>query len=127
MTETPLKIFRADRVHVMNQDSIVNIVTFDTQITTIVSRDDYVADVTPLPRRVELLIHPPFEPEGRISHSSAERQVLEALLDGFTPSELSVGPNHSYLDPPRLDSYAWHPTLCCIALRFDPQTQDSPS
>jgi hypothetical protein len=64
----------------MNRDPLMNIVTFDAKVTSVVSYDDMIANVTPLSRDVELLVDVTIETEGRLADCAAESQVLEAIL-----------------------------------------------
>jgi len=44
--------------------AIVNFMTVDAKITSLVTRDDVIANVSPFRRRVEALVQVAIEPEG---------------------------------------------------------------
>lgn len=71
------------RIHVMNDDTVVNLIPINTQVTTIVTGDDVVTNLSPLSRRVELLVDPTIETESRFTNLSSERQILESLFERF--------------------------------------------
>lgn len=103
---TAIDVGKRDRVHVMNIRAIMNLVSLNTQITTIVSNEDVPTDMTPLGGSVEHLIHPPVEPERGVAYSPEEREISEPIYKRVNPSELRVGPNLHRL--PRL-TLALHP------------------
>lgn len=55
------------RVHVVNQQTMVNIVTRDPEVTALIARNDFAASELPLSRPVERLIHPPVKTKGLLS------------------------------------------------------------
>jgi hypothetical protein len=60
------------RIQMVNRDSLMNIVTLNTEVATVVSNDDMIADVTPLLGHVELLVDVTIEPEGRLSNRTTK-------------------------------------------------------
>jgi hypothetical protein len=68
-----LKISEHHWIHVMNDNIRMNLVTLNSQITTIVSYNDVFPKLTPLCRRVELLIDPTIEPERCRTDLASER------------------------------------------------------
>lgn len=94
-------LVRLHRVHVMNVNSIMNLVSFDTKITTQVSSYDVLANVLPLGGSVKHLIDVTIETESRFTYTTAKSQVLESILEGFVLDELGIGSNlHSRLRSP---------------------------
>jgi hypothetical protein len=69
------------RIHVMNDNSVKDLMPFDAEIATFVSSDDTKPKLTPLIRRIELLIHPSIESEGCISDCAMQSEVFETLLE----------------------------------------------
>jgi hypothetical protein len=61
------KILHSKRIHVMNQQSSMNLVTFDAQIATHVTKDHFLARTTPCARLVKLLIQISVETERLLS------------------------------------------------------------
>lgn len=76
------------RVHVVDVEATMNVESFDAQITTLISDDDVAANVSPLGRGVELLVHPSVEPEGGLTDLAVKCEVLEAVLEGGDAAEL---------------------------------------
>lgn len=72
-----------DWVHVMDDDSTVDLIALDAQITAIVSDNNLVSSLSPLSRAVKALIDPSIEPKGGCSYNTTEREVLKALFVCF--------------------------------------------
>src|SRR4051794_35666865 len=77
----------------MHQQAMIDLATWDTQITTLVTRDDFFTSQPPLTRSIELLIHPSIKPECLLAHIALKLEVLEAFLKRLNTSELRVAPN----------------------------------
>jgi hypothetical protein len=60
-------------IHVMDIKSIVNFVTINTEITTIVSDNDVLTNLLPFARSVKHLVDVSIEPEGCIADSTSKR------------------------------------------------------
>ena len=84
------KVQLSHRVHVMNQETMINIIARHTKITTMIANDGFIACELPLPGSVELLIHPPIETEGLLSYVPLKVEILEALLEGDEAPELRI-------------------------------------
>lgn len=56
----------------MNKNTIMNLVTIDAKVATVVSDNNVVAGVLPFGRRVEPLIEDSIKPESRSADSSTE-------------------------------------------------------
>lgn len=118
------------RVHVMDVDGVMNVVTFDTHVTSVVPDDDVVSNVPPLSRRVEALVHPAVEPKGCFTDLSTKSEVLEAFLKALDPFEFGVRPIlHGAVrrDKPRpihrSDTTAWLRLPVLSALPCEPETR----
>ena len=70
-------------VHVVNNDLSVNIVSFDAEITAIISDYYLVSNSFPFPRTgVKHLIEYPVESEGLLTDGAMELQIIESLFKG---------------------------------------------
>lgn len=78
-----LDILKRYWIHVVNEDSPVNLITFDTEIAAIVSENYFVSNVLPLLGSVEYLIKISIEPKGILSNRSTQSQISVALLEGI--------------------------------------------
>ncbi len=65
--ELSLEVLGPNRIHVMNEDLAVDVVTRDPEVACVVSEDYLLPCLTPLGRMIEGLIQMPFETEGLIS------------------------------------------------------------
>ena len=64
----------------MDVDPIVDIVSIDSEITSIVSDYDVASDTPPFPRRVELLVEVTVKPKGYPTHFTAKSEILKPLF-----------------------------------------------
>jgi hypothetical protein len=78
------------RIHVMNDELCVNIVTIHTEIACLISKNCFLAKLSPFARRVEPLIDPSVETERLTTDLAFQREVLESFLEGFEPNELGI-------------------------------------
>lgn len=76
------------RVHVVDVHGVMDLVTFDSHVASVVSDDDVVAKIPPFPRGVETLVHPTVKPKGRLSDLTSKGEVAETLFESFDPPEL---------------------------------------
>jgi hypothetical protein len=67
------------RIHVMDDDLVVNVEAFDPEVASIVPNDYVVANVLPLSRPVEPLIDPTIKPERRFPDLPMQSQVPEPV------------------------------------------------
>ena len=88
------KVNRAHRIHVVDVWISMNLIALDSQIASVVTYDDVMTQIPPLPRRIELLIHPSVEAEGRITNSTVQFQVSIPVFNRFQALKLSVASNH---------------------------------
>jgi len=63
-------VIESDRVHVMHEDGTVNMVTFDSEVASVVSDDHLVSYGSPFSAGVELLIEMPVIAEGYFAYDS---------------------------------------------------------
>ena len=75
-----------DRVHVVHDNSIMNLMSFDSEITTFISRYDVVTKATPFTGCIELLIDPTITAEGRTAYFSTNGKVVEPFFERFQKS-----------------------------------------
>lgn len=77
-------------VHVMDQDSAVDLIAFHTEVTTVVSDDYFVTKVFPFPRLVESLVEIAIEAESTDSDLARQREIAKALDESFDSAEFTV-------------------------------------
>jgi hypothetical protein len=75
------KIIGSDRIHVMDHQLSMNVVTWDSEITGSVSKDNQVANMPPLAGTIELLIDPSIETEGGSTNLSPQRKIVEPIFE----------------------------------------------
>lgn len=78
----------------MDIDPVVDLVTFDSQVTAFVPNDDPVSGLAPLSRGVEALIDPSVETEGLLTYTSSKSQVAKTFQECGELSKLRVTPTH---------------------------------
>jgi hypothetical protein len=86
-------------IHVVNQETAMNIIARHTKITTIIANNDFIASKLPLPRSVELLIHPPIEAKGLLSYKPLQVEILKPFLKRGEQSKLGISPSLHQLPP----------------------------
>lgn len=69
------------RIHVMNDQTNMNLVTDHSKIARIVSDNDVSTKLTPLSRLIELLIDPSVEAEGLMTDFALQSKVFESLVE----------------------------------------------
>src|SRR6202000_150298 len=85
-----LDVLLSDRIHVMNNQTRVNFVAIDTQITAVVSDDGFLAQRSPFPRHVEPLIDPAIESERLAADFASNGEVLKPFLKGFQLNQFGI-------------------------------------
>lgn len=70
-----------DRVHVMHDEIVKDLVTFDAEVPAVVSGDYLVSRSSPVSRMIEGLVQPALEPERVNADAGFDREVIEALLE----------------------------------------------
>lgn len=67
----------------MNNQTGVNVVSLNTEITSFISENDFVTKRTPFSRCVKPLINPSIESERLASDLSSQREVFESVFERF--------------------------------------------
>lgn len=73
-------LVRSDRIHVVNNDTAVDFITFKTQIAAIITRNDLISDPFPLHGLVKTLIQITIESKSLITNSATDSQVIVPIL-----------------------------------------------
>lgn len=89
-------LIRSNRVHVVNEDTTIDFVSFKTKITAIVARNDLVSDSFPLSGLVKTLIQITIEPERLISNATPDSQVIVPIFDGVKKNKGVIALYHFY-------------------------------
>lgn len=69
------------RIDVMHDNAVVNLVSFDTEVATEVSCDGLGPSFSPNIALVETLVHPAMSAERLSEKCTVERQILETFLE----------------------------------------------
>lgn len=86
-----LYVLQTYRIHVMNYDLAVNIVSFDAEITAVVSDYYLISDSFPFRRtRVEHLVEYPVESESLFTNRAVKLEVLEPFFKGQKMRQFSI-------------------------------------
>jgi hypothetical protein len=88
-----LEISLRNRIHVMHDQTRVNLSSGDTQITTLISNDGVSAKMTPLSRCIELLVDPTIVSERLAADLPLDSQVLVSILEGVVLNKFGVRSN----------------------------------
>lgn len=89
-------LVRSNRVHVVDENTTVDFVSFKTQIAAIVARNDPISDSFPLGGLVKTLIQITIEPESLIPHAATDSQVIVPILDGVKKNKGVIALYHFY-------------------------------
>lgn len=89
-------LIRSNRVHVVDEDTAIDFISFKTKIATIVARNDRISDSFPLNRLVKTLIQITIEPESLISNTTTESQVIVPIFDGVKENKGVIALYHFY-------------------------------
>jgi hypothetical protein len=79
-----------DWIHVMYQESVVDLIPFYTQIAAVITHDDVISKLFPLSRSVETLIQPTIEAECGHSDLSTNGKIAKALDEAVYPAKFAV-------------------------------------
>ena len=85
-----------NRIHVVNEDTTVDFVSFKTKITTIVARNDLISDSFPLSGLVKTLVQITIEPERLISNAATDSQIIVPIFDGVKKNKGVIALYHFY-------------------------------
>ncbi len=97
-----LDIPLCDRIHVMNDESRVDLMTLDAEITTFISYDDISTKSAPSLGRIKPLVNPAVESERVATDLTPDREVLKPLLERFQFDQFGISSNlgtHRTLGP----------------------------
>lgn len=89
-------LIRSNRVHVVNEDTTIDFVSFKTKIAAIVARNDLISDSFPLSGLVKTLIQITIEPECLISNAAPDSQVIVPIFDGVKKNKGVIALYHFY-------------------------------
>lgn len=81
------------RIHVMDVNPVVDIVTLHAKVASIVSNNDVASDIPPFPRRVKTLVEITIEPEGYIADLPSKRKVFKSFFQRIQSTEFGISPN----------------------------------
>lgn len=93
------------RVHVMDDDLVIDLIAFDAEVHTEISGDHIVTSLLPLSRSVESLVQITIEPESGLPDFTAEPEVGIPLFKGVKPSEFGICPSLQSTHPRDLDRH----------------------
>lgn len=89
-------LIRSNRVHVVNEDTTIDFVSFKTKITAIIARYDLISDSFPLSGLVKPLVQITIEPKRLISNATADSQVIVPIFDGVKKNKGVIALYHFY-------------------------------
>lgn len=75
----------------MNEQTCMDLMAFDSQIAPMISNDDRIASLAPFSGRIEFLVYPSVESEGRFTNSASERKITKAFHERIDMPNFSVG------------------------------------
>ena len=81
------------RVHMMDYEPVMDLITLHSEVTAVISNNYLVADVLPLPGGVEFLIDVAIESECGLPDLTVECEVAITLLKLVNTSKFGVSPN----------------------------------
>src|SRR5690606_26512569 len=108
---TVYEVFDGHRIHVMNDDSIVDLVVFCAEVTSEVASDDFLSHLSPLHRPIERLVEIALVSEGLCSDRASKGQISEPFLERVEPIKLRVRSNHRRLPHPERSTERNHGKL----------------
>lgn len=77
------EIVRHHRIHVMYVDPVMDLKARQAEITPTISCNNHVADLSPQPGSIEILVHVAVVAERVSTDNASKFQVLEAILLGL--------------------------------------------
>lgn len=89
-------LIRSNRVHVVNENTTIDFVSFKTKIAAIVARNDLISYSFPLSGLVKTLVQITIEPERLISNATADSQVIIPIFDGVKKNKGIIALYHFY-------------------------------
>lgn len=90
-----MNVIDSHRVHMMDKDLVMDLMPLDTEVTTVISHDNVVSELSPLPRSVESLVQPPVVAKSRDPDSSTKSEVPKSFFKRFyTTQFVVISSNH---------------------------------
>lgn len=89
-------LMRSNRVHVVNENTTIDFISFKTKIAAIVARNDLVSDSFPLSGLVKPLVQITIEPERLMSNATTDSQVIVPIFDGVKKNKGFIALYHFY-------------------------------
>lgn len=89
-------LVRSNRVHVVNENTAIDFVSFKTKIAAVIARNDLISDSFPLSGLVKTLIQITIEPESLISNATTDSQVIVPIFDGVKKNKGVIALYHFY-------------------------------
>ena len=89
-------LIRTNRVHVVNEDTTIDFVSFKAKIAAIIARNDLISDSFPLSGLVKTLIQITIKPESLITNATADSQVIVPIFDGVEENKGVIALYHFY-------------------------------
>lgn len=80
-------LIRSNRVHVVNEYTTIDFVSFKTKIAAVIARNDLVPDSFPLSGLVKTLVQITIESESLISNATADSQIIVPIFNGVKKNE----------------------------------------
>jgi hypothetical protein len=89
---TMKNIVLRDWIHMVDNDSTMDLIARNTEITPVISDNNRVSSMSPFSRAIKALIDPSIEPKGTCSYNTTEREVLKTFFVCFEPCKLRITP-----------------------------------
>lgn len=89
-------LIRPNRVHMVNEDTTIDFVSFKTKIAAIIARNDLISNSFPLSGLVKTLIQITIESESLISNAAADSQVIVSIFDSIKENKGVIALYHFY-------------------------------
>lgn len=89
-------LIRSNRIHVVNKDTAVDLITFKTQIAAIVARNDLISDPFPLHGLVKTLIQITIKSKSLVSDSATDSQIIVTIFYGVEKNKCVIALYHFY-------------------------------
>ena len=83
-------VFYPYRIHVVNDQPVIDRVIWTGKVVTEISADTEVANFFPLVRAVEILIEPTLTTKGGVTYSSTYTEILEPFLEGWVREQFRI-------------------------------------
>ena len=91
---TRFNVFHRQRVHVMDQDPVMNIVSFNAQVASVIAEDDDVADALPLFRAVKHLVETSVVTKCLFTNFARQAKVFVSFFKCREGYQFVIGSNN---------------------------------